>query len=110
MKGWKMNEKEFLALGDRERDAWISHNLLGYELEYDGMCEFANHKDANAMLRVIERMRERGFNCKINIYEDWVYCEFDSINKVGAKMDDNDDPNLPLAVYIAAGRALEVLE
>ena len=121
-----MNEKQFLEMDNRERDAWIETSIMGGAVSYlekelvytktDGFGKsyFAKvpeySTDYNAMMRVVERMEQDRY-C-MSISRD--VSQF-RMNQVLFTKIDQPAPrtvfsslhnDLIIAVYLAAGRAL----
>jgi len=96
-----MKEAEYLELSDQERDAWVDEFIMGLVMVH-GERKYST--DYNAMMRVVEKMRDAGYHIAIHVScaDEWIVDIGDGYYGV------NDD--LRKAVYLAAGRALGVIE
>jgi hypothetical protein len=124
-----MKAEQFLEMDDRERDAWIAENIMGWtdvkledlglpywsedwdfvgcppELNGEPDTVYQYSTDYNAMMRVIEKMRGEGYGFSIGDFQEkWAVDIFRGFTYSGRHVD------FRLAVYLAAGRAKGVIE
>ena len=118
----KITEQQFLEMPDRERDAWIDTNIMGYTLEHFGAARWrvglggnvpAYSNDYNAMHRVIEKMEDDGFWWHADRIDSGKPCQFwfkKRVNTICPPSGGAEHKDLKLAVSLAAGRAMEKIE
>jgi hypothetical protein len=120
-----INEQQFLEMDDRERDAWVEQNIMGVDVNIsrttdgrfvgaDRLDDYENpdvptySTDYNAMMRVIEKMRGDGFEFRClakDLSTAWFWVPMGEEREFSARHED-----LRLAVSLAAGRALGVID
>lgn len=122
-----ITEKQYYAMSDRERDAWVAETFLVIAMPssstpfeqlsdkqkrqlHEGIV-FPDHRDANTVMAVIRVMKDGGWDahiavCGTCLFLDW--CCFDT-DKSSETYEAEAD-KLHDAVYLAAGKALKVVE
>jgi len=110
-----MKEAEYLAMSDRERDAWVHESIMGNsgKRAWDWEVWWPRYStDYNAMMRVVEKMRGDGWEIILGVHNK-AWCHLgrnlsDDWRK--AKLHQVTNESLQHAVYLAAGLALGVIE
>jgi hypothetical protein len=117
----KITEQQFLEMEVRELADWITDNLMDGKWPYartgkDGeMLPPKYDDDYNAMHRVIEKMRKE-HDCIVQLvfYSERTGCQISHTNHVPCRNITSEwwayNDDAPLAVYLAAGRALGRIE
>ena len=102
-----MKEAEYLELSDQERDAWVDEFIMGLVMVH-GERKYST--DYNAMMRVVEKMESEGYSWEIgydmNAYRVLFFHMDTRVNYASQTW----ATNLLNQVYLAAGRALGVIE